>query len=92
MVYAPRMQTLVIVFRCDRGAYRYYDVSPEEWRLFKRSSSKGTYLNAVFKARHPRFESLRADGTILPGTLADKTVAPVDRPDENVWGFYETSF
>ena len=91
MVYSPDRQTLDIVFRGNRGTYRYYEVSPEEWLLFKRAPSKGTYLNATFKARHPRFVPLPRTGhDVSAGPTESRTKKPVDRPDENVWGFYDT--
>jgi hypothetical protein len=92
MLYHPRPQALDIVFRADRGTYRYYDVRPEEWRAFKRAPSKGTYLNATFKARHPRYERFEGAPTAFLGTLAASVMHqpdPRDMPDENVWGFYE---
>ena len=91
MLYSPEQKTLSIVFRGSRGTYRYYDVTAEEWRAFKRAPSKGTHLNGPFKARHPRYERL----TGLRGGLVMSVVAggagPRDLPDENVWGFYENS-
>lgn len=90
MLYSPDRQTLDIVFRDDRGTYRYYDVRLEEWRAFKRAPSKGTYLNGRFKARHPRFERFGDMPTQFAGALAASVQhAPRDLPDENVWGFYE---
>lgn len=58
MRYDPRGRELLIVFRGARGAYVYFDVAEEEWVEFRSASSKGTYLNHVFKARHPRFEKV----------------------------------
>lgn len=93
MLYSPERRTLDIVFRDDRGTYRYYDVRPEEWRAFKRAPSKGTYLNATFKALHPRYERFGDVPTQFTGSLAASVMqgkpAPRDVPDENVWGFYE---
>lgn len=79
------------MFRGSRGTYRYQDVTVDEWRALKRAPSKGTYLNAVFKAAHPRFERLieAAGGSIV--SVAAGAAALRDVPDENVWGFYENS-
>lgn len=88
MLYSPADRSLVIVFREDGRAYRYRDVTLEEWRAFKRSPSKGTYLNAVFKAKHPRVE---AWGSVSSETGAVAAAAgPLrDLPDGNIWGFFE---
>ncbi len=91
MLYSPALRTLDVVFRGARGTYRYYEVSAEEWRAFKRSPSKGTYLNAVFKAVHPRFEQVTAIRPTVVSDVAGSAMAPRDLPDENVWGFYESS-
>ena len=58
MRYEPESRTLVIVFRGERGAYRYYDVPLVEWVAFRGARSKGTYLNEVFKAKAYRCEKL----------------------------------
>jgi hypothetical protein len=89
MLYSPQEKTLSIVFRSVPGVYRYFDVGPEEWTAFKRAPSKGTYLNAVFKARHPRFERLDVVRGGLMMAVAAGEAGPRDSPDENVWGFYE---
>ncbi len=91
MLYTPDARTLDIVFRHGKGTYRYFDVSAAEWRAFKRAPSKGTYLNAVFKARHPRFEQLTVVGPAVVWRMAAGGGTPRDLPDENVWGFYENS-
>ena len=91
MQYSPKQKSLKIVFRGAGGAYRYYDVSAEEWREFKRAPSKGTYLNAVFKRRHPRFERLMGVRGGLLLSVAAGGAGTRDLPDENVWGFYESS-
>lgn len=92
MLYAPARKTLDIVFREDGSTYRYYDVSAAEWKAFKRAPSKGTYLNATFKSRHPRFEKLDLGRVNLATSLAASVAMPVrDMPDENVWGFYENT-
>ena len=91
MLYSPGARTLDVVFRDARGTYRYHDVQPEEWHAFRRAASKGTYLNAVFKARHPRYERFGDVPTQFTGSLAASLQLPArDLPDENVWGFYET--
>ena len=56
--YEPESRTLVIVFRGERGAYRYYDVPLVEWVAFRGARSKGTYLNEVFKTKAYRCEKL----------------------------------
>ncbi len=89
MLYSPALKTLDIAFRGARGTYRYYEVSAEEWRAFKRSQSKGTYLNAVFKKSHPRFERLIAMRRGIAAEIAGTFAAPADAPDENVWGFHD---
>lgn len=89
MLYSPKDKTLSIVFREGRGTYRYFDVTGEEWREFKRAPSKGTHLNAVFKGRHPRFERINGVRRGLILSIAAGVAGPRDLPDENVWGFYE---
>ncbi|HLI77648.1 MAG TPA: KTSC domain-containing protein [Acidobacteriaceae bacterium] len=92
MVYWPERRYLDIVFRGTRGTYRYFDVSAEEWRRFKRAPSKGTYLNASFKDRHPHYERVKAIPTEFAALFASGDESgPRDLPDENVWGFYENS-
>lgn len=92
MLYSPPRKTLDIIFREDGVTYRYYDVSPDEWLAFKRAPSKGTYLNATFKSRHPRYEKLeRGTPTFATSLAASVASAAGDIPDENVWGFYENS-
>lgn len=49
MRYQPVQRTLEIEFRDGRGVYRYFDVPAAEWRIFRASPSKGTYLNRIFK-------------------------------------------
>ena len=92
MLYSPQRKTLDIVFREDGTTYRYYDVNAEEWLAFKRAPSKGTYLNATFKSRHPHYRKLEPATSTLTMTLAASVADLVhDVPDENVWGFYENS-
>ena len=62
MRYAPHLKTLEIDFRGGRGRYRYFGVSVEEWLAFSTASSKGTYLNEVFKAKNFRYAKI-ADGS-----------------------------
>jgi hypothetical protein len=89
MLYSPERRTLHIVFRGSRGTYLYFDVSAEEWREFRAAASKGTYLNSVFKARHPRYERVLRLPTALRASLSASR-EPRDSPDENVWGFHES--
>ena len=56
MVYDPEGQVLEIVYRGNRGSYRYFGVPMEEWTAFRASPSKGTYLNEVFKPKEYRYE------------------------------------
>ena len=56
MRYAPERRLLEIVFRGDRGMYRYFEVPVAEWAAFCAAASKGTYLNEVFKAKGYRYE------------------------------------
>ena len=58
MHYDPEHRVLSILFRGNRGRYRYFDVAPAEWADFQAAESKGTYLNAVFKPKGHRFERL----------------------------------
>ncbi len=56
MRYEPESRVLEIVYRGGRGTYHYFDVPMEEWKAFRASGSKGTYLNEVFKAKNYRYE------------------------------------
>ena len=58
MQYHEPDRVLTILYRGKRGKYRYYNVPPEEWVSFQAAPSKGTYLNAVFKARDYRYEKV----------------------------------
>lgn len=58
MVYDPATCVLEIEYRGGRGVYRYFDVPRSEWERFVNSSSKGTYLNSVFKAREYPFQKV----------------------------------
>ncbi len=56
MRYDADQRILMIVYRNDRGRYRYFDVPPAEWEAFRGAKSKGTYLNEVFKQQGYRYE------------------------------------
>jgi len=62
MRYEPVREELVIIFRARGLAYRYFNVSMEEWEAFLEAESKGTYLNRVFKSKQHPYE--RIDQTI----------------------------
>lgn len=90
MLYSPERRCLDIVFRNGYGIFRYFAVAPEEWREFKRARSKGTFLNSIFLQRHPQFERVRSQPFELLASLAASVLgASADRPEENVWGFYD---
>jgi len=59
MNYNAESQVLTIVYRGKRGVYHYFDVPPEEYAAFRSASSKGAYLNEVFKAKEYRYERVR---------------------------------
>lgn len=59
MHYDEPSRVLTMIYRGNRGKYRYFDVPPEEWAAFQAAPSKGTYLNEVFKARNFRYEKVR---------------------------------
>ena len=61
MNYNAVERVLMIVYRGNRGRYRYFDVPPEEWASFQAASSKGAYLNEVFKEKGYRYEKVRDD-------------------------------
>jgi KTSC domain len=54
--YDAETRTLTIVYRGDRGTYRYFDVPEEEYAAFSTAPSKGTYLNQTFKLHNYRYE------------------------------------
>jgi hypothetical protein len=54
--YNEQTHMLTIVFRGQRGSYRYFDVPAEEYAAFRAAPSKGAYLNEVFKLRGYRYE------------------------------------
>lgn len=58
MYYDPETLVLTIVYRGNRGVYRYFDVPPEEHAAFHAARSKGTYLNEAFKTRQYRYEKI----------------------------------
>lgn len=60
MFYDERRRTLTVVYTGRRGVYRYHGVSPEEYAAFRAAPSRGTYLNQIFKPRHPAFERLHS--------------------------------
>ncbi len=64
MSYDARKRTLTIVYRGNRGAYRYSNVSPEEYAEFLAAPSKGAYLNHTFKSRQHPFERLHSSQVI----------------------------
>lgn len=49
--YDTLKRELGIRFRDSGKAYFYLDVPPEEYDAFMSASSKGTYLNQVFKLK-----------------------------------------
>jgi hypothetical protein len=56
MSYNDEARVLTIVYRGNRGVYRYFDVPPEEFAAFRTAPSKGIYLNEVFKTKHYQYE------------------------------------
>ena len=60
MHYNEHTRVLTVVYRGNRGKYHYFDVPPDEWAAFQRATSKGTYLNEVFKTRNYRYEKVRS--------------------------------
>jgi hypothetical protein len=87
MRYWPEMRILEIVYRSGRGTYRYFDVPIEEWAAFRTSSSKGTYLNEVFKLKNHRFEKVERGGR----ELVKSSALQVGQDQNDVpltWGFH----
>lgn len=78
--YDAARRALTIVYRAQRGVYRYYDVSPEEYEAFRTAPSKGIYLNQTFKARHPAYERLSSSHGIH---LVEKPSGPEPRKKED---------
>ena len=66
MRYDPSSKTLEIVYRGNRGRYRYSNIPAEEWTAFTGSPSKGTYLNEVFKAKNYRYEKVQPERRTSP--------------------------
>lgn len=60
MQYDAQKRTLTILYRGKRGAYRYYNVTPEEYDAFRTAPSKGAYLNYTFKARQHPYQRLNS--------------------------------
>ena len=58
MSYDNEAQTLTIVYRGNRGVYRYFEVPPEEFSAFCAAPSKGVYLNEIFKAKQYHYERI----------------------------------
>ncbi|MBB5327374.1 KTSC domain-containing protein [Tunturiibacter gelidoferens] len=56
MSYNDEARTLTIVYRGNRGVYRYFDVPPEEFVAFRAAPSKGIYLNEIFKSKQYQYE------------------------------------
>jgi len=73
MRYQPDMRILTIAFRNRRGTYRYFEVPEAEWLAFRKSGSKGTYLNEVFKSKNYRYEMV-GPSEISTGRLAPESV------------------
>jgi hypothetical protein len=59
MHYNDDTRILTIVYRGNRGVYRYFEVPPEEYAAFRAAPSKGTYLNEVFKTKQYRYERIK---------------------------------
>jgi hypothetical protein len=56
MSYNDEARSLTIVYRGNRGVYRYFDVPPEEYAAFRAAPSKGIYLNEIFKSKQYQYE------------------------------------
>ena len=56
MYYDAASHVLTIVYRGKRGVYHYFEVPPEEYAAFRAATSKGTYLNEIFKPKGYLFE------------------------------------
>ncbi len=62
MDYNESTRVMTVVYRGNRGTYRYFNVPPDEWTAFQAARSKGTYLNETFKTRNYRYQkALAAD-------------------------------
>jgi hypothetical protein len=64
MNYNAERRILTIVYRGNRGTYRYYNVAPEEYEEFRAAPSKGSFLNHTFKGRQHPFERVNSSQTI----------------------------
>jgi hypothetical protein len=53
--YQPVKRELEVEFLASGDVYRYFGVSPQEYAAFMAATSKGTYLNQVFKPREYRY-------------------------------------
>ncbi len=52
--YDPVWHVLELEFRESGEIYDYFEVPAEEYEAFRNASSKGTYLNTIFKAKNYR--------------------------------------
>lgn len=64
MSYNAEQRSLTIVYRGNRGTYRYYNVAPEEYEAFRAAPSKGSFLNHTFKGRQHPYERVNSSQTI----------------------------
>ena len=60
--YDARRRELEIKFRDSGDVYRYFEVSSGEHAAFMASSSKGKYLNYIFKPRGHRYFVVKTGG------------------------------
>jgi KTSC domain len=60
MNYNDETRILTIVYRGNRGVYRYFDVPTEEVAAFRAAPSKGAYLNEIFKTKQYRYERIKS--------------------------------
>lgn len=58
MSYNDEGRILTLVYRGNRGVYRYFNVPPEEFAAFCAAPSKGVYLNEVFKIKQYHYERI----------------------------------
>jgi hypothetical protein len=53
IAYDKPTRWLFVAYRsARRGLYAYRDVTPQEWRMLRRTPSIGRYVNAQIKPRH----------------------------------------
>jgi hypothetical protein len=71
MSYNDEARILTIVYRGNRGVYRYFDVPPEEFAAFRAAPSKGVYLNETFKAKQYHYERIAKPQMRSPHQSAD---------------------